>query len=125
VAQNPFEGIGRELKRAMEEHGRLLNEEMKRVQVELHSAMEQMKDEMHRVGAELQRAMEEFHRQRSNPNEWDEIVIAPEPIRRSKKVKIVRGKKKPRRRPPGTAAAPVKPRPKPMPLVDGAEAPID
>ena len=125
MAQNPFEGIGRELKRAMEEHGRLLNEEMKRVQVEMHSAMNQMKDEMQRVGAELQRAMEEFHRERSNPSAWDEIVISPEPIRPSKKLKGTRGKKKPRRKPPGTAAAPVKPRPKPMPLVDGAEAPID
>ncbi len=54
----------------MEEHGRLLNEEMKRVQVEMHSAMEQMKNEMQRVGAELQRVMEEFHRERSNPRKF-------------------------------------------------------
>jgi hypothetical protein len=125
VAQNPFEGIGRELKRAMEEHGRLLNEEMKRVQVEMRSAMEQMKDEMQRVGEELQRTMEEFHRQRSDPHEWDEIVIVPQPSRAPKKVKAERGKKKPPRKPRGTAAAPVRPRPKPKPLVGGAEAPIE
>jgi hypothetical protein len=33
--------------------------------------------------------------------------------------------KRPRRKPPGSAAAPVKPRPKPTPLMDGAEAPIE
>jgi len=53
VANNPFEGISREFKRAIEEHGRLLDEEMNRVQQEVQSAMAQVRDEMQRVGCAL------------------------------------------------------------------------
>lgn len=103
----------------MEELGTRLNEAMKRVQQELQPAME-------RVGAELQRAMEEFHRQHHAPADLD---IRPTKARRARstapKPGRPSGKKRPRRRPPGSAAAPVKPKPKPTPLMDGAEAPLD
>src|SRR6185503_20279247 len=103
----------------MEELGSRLNEEMKRVHHELEAAME-------RVGDEVRRAMEEFHREPEGPmragkpqkNARPVHPTPPKPDRPS-------GKKRPRRRPPGTAAAPVKPKPKPTPLVDGAEAPVE
>ena len=103
----------------MEELGTRLNEEMKRVHHELEAAME-------RVGAEVQRAMEEFHRDRHGPARPDKpekkarnrYGARPKPDRPS-------GKKRPRRKPPGSAAAPVKPKPKPTPLKDGAEAPVE
>ncbi|HEV8408416.1 MAG TPA: hypothetical protein VGQ34_10830, partial [Sphingomicrobium sp.] len=70
MADNPFEAFGREFKRAMEEHGLHLNEEMKRVHEQMRSAIEQMKGEMERVGVELGRAMEELHREHGSPADW-------------------------------------------------------
>jgi hypothetical protein len=122
VADSPFEGFGREFRRAMEEHGKLLNEEMKRVQAQMQSAMEQMKEEMERVGAELRRAMEQIDRATPNPRDWPRPGPDISPLRKTNKAPK---KKRPRRKPPGTASAPVTPRPKPKPLVDGAEAPIE
>ena len=70
MADNPFESFGREFRRAMEEHGKLLSEEMKRIQAQMQSPMEELKAAMGRVGAELQRAMEELHRRHPNPGDW-------------------------------------------------------
>ena len=103
----------------MEELGSRLNEEMKRVHHELEAAME-------RVGAEVQRAMEEFHRGPEGPTRADKRRKNARPVHPTRpKPDRPLGKKRPRRRPPGTAAAPVKPKPKPTPLMDGAEAPVD
>ena len=123
MADNPFESFGREFRRAMEEHGKLLNEEMKRIQAQMQSPMEELKAVIGRVGAELQRAMEEFHRRHPNPGDWLDAGPGVAPL--SRKATGPTKKKRPRRKPPGTASAPVKPRPKPKPLVDGAEAPIE
>jgi hypothetical protein len=121
MAQNPFEGLGREFSRAMEEHGRLLNEEMKRIQQQMQPAIELMKEEMERVGAELQRAMKEFHQRSAEAGGYCDAEFKPVPVSRKAKPP----KKRPRRKPPGSASAPVKPRPKPTPLMDGAEAPVE
>ena len=122
VTDNPFESFGREFRRAMEEHGQLLNEEMKRVQAQIQSPMEELKAAMGLVGAELQRAMEELHRRHPNPGDSLDAGVGVAPLSR-----------RPGYRPersghgasPGTASVPVKPRPKPKPLVDRAEAPIE
>jgi hypothetical protein len=123
VADNPFESFGREFRRAMEEHGKLLDEEMKRIQAQMQSPMKELKAVMERVGAELQQAMEEFHRRQSDPGDWLDAGAGVAPL--SRKATVPPKKKRPRRKPPGTASVPVKPRPKPKPLMDGAEAPIE
>ena len=123
MANSPFEGFGREFRRAMEEHGKLLNEEMKRVHVQMQSAMEQMKEQMERVGAELQRAMEQIDRATPDAGDWPRPRPDISPLRKTNRA--APKKKRPRRKPPGTASAPVRPGPKPKPLVDGAEAPIE
>jgi len=105
----------------MEELGTRLNEEMKRVQEQIEGAMEL-------VAAEVQKAMREFQREHQAGPKPDEpkkkarraARTAPKTYRPSSTKK-----KRPRRRPPGSAAAPVKPKPKPTPLKDGAEAPVD
>ena len=104
----------------MEELGARLNQEMKRVQHEIAGAMEG-------VATELQRVMEEFHRQHDGgPNPLEAELKGPHRLNRALRPGgPVSKKKRPRRKPPGSAAAPVKPRPKPKPLKDGAEAPID
>ena len=119
MPQHPFEPFGSGFRRAMEELGTRLNEEMKRVHEQMESAME-------RVAAEVQRAMEEFQRNRESP------VAPPKPKRKREptdritpKMRRASGKKPPRRKPPGSAAAPAKPKPKPTPLKDGAEAPVE
>jgi hypothetical protein len=119
VPESPFEGIARELKRAMEEHAKLFREEMERVREQMHGAMEQMKEEMERAGGELHRAMEGL---RSNAPDMPGWIVEPAKPGRSR---ASSKRKRPRRKPPGGEAAPVKPRPKPMPLKDGAEAPVD
>ena len=119
MAEHPFEPFGTEFRRAMEELGTRLNEEMKRVQQQLDGAME-------RVAAEVQQAMEEFQREREGPVRPDRPRRKREPVDRiSPKMRRASPKKRPRRKPPGSAAAPVKPKPKPTPLKDGAEAPVD
>ena len=130
VAQDPFEAFGREFKRAMEEHGRQLNEEMKRVHEQMHSAMQRMKEEMDRAGAELQRAMRDFHRERSNYTNSSEVsyqagMRAHAADRTSRRDRSSSKRKRPPRKPRGSVPAPVKPSPKPTPLMDGAEAPIE
>ena len=103
----------------MEKLGTRLNEEMKRVQREIEGAMGN-------VASELQKAMEEFHRQREGrANFWETDVKPDWPDRKPRRSKPVSKKKRPRRKPPGSATAPVKPKPKPKPLKDGAEAPVD
>lgn len=125
MAQNPFEIFGREFRRAMEEHGDLLHEQMKRVREELESAMEQMRDEMERVGAEIQRAMDEFHQEHFHVDPFEPAMKPARPKQPRRKAKPVAKKRRPRRKPPGAATAPVKPKPKPTPLMDGAEAPVE
>lgn len=103
----------------MEELGNRLNEEMKRVQKQIEGAMEV-------VGAEVQKAMEEFQRERQGPASPDKPRRKREPLNEiTPKMRRASAKKRPRRKPPGSAAAPVKPKPKPTPLKDGAEAPVD
>jgi hypothetical protein len=119
VPEHPFEPFGSEFRRAMEEFGTRLNEEMKRVQREIEGAVGG-------VAAELQRVMEELHRERDDrPNFWETAVNADRDDRTARRAKPVSKKKRPRRRPPGSATAPVKPKPKPTPLKDGAEAPVE
>ncbi|HEX5257673.1 MAG TPA: hypothetical protein VFW35_02700 [Sphingomicrobium sp.] len=119
MAENPFENIGREFRQAIEDHAGLFREEMERIREQMHGAMEQMKVEMERVGGELQRAMKEFHGDAPSPPDWFGDRVKADRASRSS------GRKRPRRKPPGGEPAPVKPRPKPKPLVDGAEAPIE
>jgi hypothetical protein len=125
VAQNPFEIFGREFRRAMEEHGDLLHEQMNRIRGELESAMERMRDEMERVGVEIQRAMDEFHQEHFHSDPLDRPMKQARAARPRRKEKAVVKKRRPRRKPPGAATAPVKPKPKPTPLKDGAEAPVE
>ena len=120
MAEHPFEPFGSEFRRAMEELGARLNQEMKRVQHEIAGAMEG-------VATELQRVMEEFHREHGGgPNPLKAELKKLDRVDRALRPgRPVAKKKRPRRRPPGSAAAPVRPKPKPKPLKDGAEAPID
>jgi predicted phage gp36 major capsid-like protein len=120
VAQNRFEEFGREFKRAMEEHGRRLNEEMKPIHEEMRPAIERMEEEMERLGAELNEALREFREQ-------DEAAraSASDDGRRAKLWGKSAANKRPRRKTRAGETAPVIPRPKPTPLMDGAEAPIE
>src|SRR5690348_1770118 len=103
----------------MEELGTRLNEEMRRVQKQVEGAMEL-------VAAEVQKAMEEFQRERQAPAKPDKPKRKREPLSEiTPKMRRASSKKRPRRKPPGSATAPVKPKPKPKPLKDGAEAPVD
>jgi hypothetical protein len=112
VADNRFEFFGREFKRAMEEHGQLLNEELKRVSEQMRWAMEPMRAEMERVGAELQRVMQGFHEERGSPADWHEISVTADRVDKpSKKTKAKTKKKGRRGRRRGDEAASGKARP--------------
>ena len=111
MANNPFEFFGREFKRAMEDHGQLLNEEMKRVSEQMHLAMEQMRTEMERVGVELQRAMQGFHEERGSPADWCEINVTADRVDKPSKKKAKPKKKGRRGRRRGDEAGSIKARP--------------
>ena len=119
MPESPFEGIARELKRAMGEHAQLFRQEMERIRQQMDGAMGQMKEEMERARGELHRAMEGLRYKAPDLPGWVDEPLKPGRSRASSK------RKRPRRKPPGGEMAPVKPRPKPTPLKDGAEAPVD
>jgi hypothetical protein len=121
VSQNPFEGVARELRRAIEEHGRLFSEEMKRIQEQIQPAMESLKGEMERARAEFRRAIQNRQGQTADRSDRFDTRFKPVASRGANSPP----KKRPPRKPPGSATAPVKPRPKPTPLMDGAEAPVE
>lgn len=112
--EDPFERAGKDFKRMMEKHAARMRDEMQRAAAEMRAAMDRARAEMERARDEFQRQMNEArHRDPDGPTSLDELLRSG---RRSSK----------RRRPPrGGEPAPVKPRPKPKPLVDGAEAPVD
>jgi hypothetical protein len=87
----------------------------------MRPAIERMKEEMERVGAELNQAMREFHEQ----YEAARTSAGDDHGRRAKRSRKSVAKKRPRKRPPAGETAPVRPRPKPTPLMDGAEAPVE
>jgi exonuclease VII small subunit len=109
--EDPFEEAGKEFRRAMEQHARHMREEMDRAREEMRKAMNQCRADLAR--AEFERQMEEA-RAHFNPRDggWPDWMPS-------------RKQRRPRRKPPGGEPAPVKPRPNPKPLVDGAEAPIE
>ncbi len=116
MPRNFFEKAHWELKRAMEAHARRLREEMEHARDRMHAAMNQARADMDRERIELEELIKETRRQIEGSRDWSrpEDWVSPPKRRR-----------RPRRRPPGGEPTPVKPRPNPTPLVDGAEAPIE
>ena len=110
--EDPFDEAGKEFRRAMDQHARRMREEMDRAREEMRTAMDQCRADIEDARAEFERQMEDA-RAYFNPRDggWPDWM----PSR----------KRRPRRKPPGGEPAPVKPRPNPKPLVDGAEAPIE
>jgi hypothetical protein len=94
VAENLFEAFGGELRRAIREHGQLLNEEMKRVQEQMRTATEQMRTEMERVGVELQRVMHEFHKERGSSADWYEVTVEADRVEETPKKPRAKSKRK-------------------------------
>ena len=107
MAKDPF----KKLRRSMEQVREEFREEMDRARIEMEAAMDEARADMERAREEFEEAMRQareamglehrdkgFHRRRGEPR---------------------------RRGPLGGEPAPVKPRPNPSPLTDGAEAPIE
>jgi hypothetical protein len=111
--EDPFDEASREFRRAMEQHARRMREEMDRAREEMRNAMDRARAEKEEARAEFERQMEQT-RAHFNPRDggWPDWMPS-------------RKRRGPRRRRPGGEPAPVKPRPNPKPLVDGAEAPIE
>jgi hypothetical protein len=116
VPKSLFEKAHWEFKRAMEAHARRLHAEMERARDQIHAAMEQARADMDRERIQFEELLKEVRRQSEGSRDWSrpEDWVSPPKRRR-----------RPRRKPPGGEPAPVKPRPNPTPLVDGAEAPIE
>lgn len=113
MPDNPFEDFGEEFRRAMEAHARIMREQMERARKQMHAAMQQAHEDFERARAEFEEMMAQARRDMAAG--WsarDDGKSAPK-------------RRRPPRRPRGGEPAPVKPRPKPKPLVDGAEAPIE
>ena len=115
MSEDPFESAARELKRALQEHARAMREEMERAREQMRAAMERLHADMDRARAEFEETMAEARRQMGGPRNWNR----PDDWMPS------RSRRGPPRKPRGGEPAPVEPRPKPTPLVDGAEAPLD
>lgn len=115
MAEDPFKSIGEELKRAMEEHAALFREEMERVREHMQTAMERMKADMVRARTEFEQRMNDARRD-AEASGWSTPDDYLPPRKRSRR---------PPRKPRGGEPAPVKPRPNPTPLTDGAEVPIE
>jgi len=116
VAEDFFERAGREFKRAMEQHARHLREEMERAREQMQAAMDRARADMERERSDFEALVREVRRQAHGSRDWsrpEDWSPPPKPRRR------------PPRRPRGGEPAPVMPRPNPMPLTDGAEAPIE
>ena len=98
--------------------------EIERQRAELERARKELDERMARLRAEMEPARQEFERM---AGQGVEALNAARKFReRFGEWPQLKGRKRrPRRRPPGSEPAPVKPRPKPTPLVDGAEAPIE
>ena len=108
---DPFERALRSLHRALEGRHHLLGRELDRVRREMESTMDRARRLVEDEQAEFIAMMEEARRRMQA--DWPGLSTSP--------------RKRPRRRPRkprGGEPAPVKPRPKPLPLMDGAEAPI-
>jgi hypothetical protein len=90
-----------------------MREEMHRAREEMRNAMDQARAAMEEARAEFARQIEEA-RAHFNLRDggWPDWMPS-------------RKRRRPRGKPPGGEPAPVKPRPNPKPLVDGAEAPIE
>ena len=82
---------------------------------QLHAAMRPIMADLEAARREFDAMIREVHGDIEAPRDWTQLgewVSRPKPRR-------------PRRKPPGGEPLPVKPRPKPTPLMDGAEAPIE
>ena len=99
----------------MEEHARVLREQMERAREHMHAAMKQARDDMERARTEFEDMMARTRRNFELHPDWPRPEDFTGPPKRRRRP----------RRPRGGELAPVKPKPKPKPLVDGAEAPIE
>jgi hypothetical protein len=115
VAENPFEKSVGPVRRILEEHARRIQEELEHALGQMRAAMNRAQADMDREAAEFEAMMAEARRQLRGSRDW---TRADDWIRRPKR-------RRPPTKPAGGEPAPVKPRPKPTPLVDGAEAPIE
>jgi hypothetical protein len=98
----------------MHNYGQRLAEEIERAREQMNAAIERRRLDAHRERAEFEEMMAEFKRA-GGPRDWS----LPESWTPGRK------RRRPPRKPRGGEPAPVKPRPNPMPLTDGAEAPLD
>ena len=112
---DPFECALRSLHRALEGHHHLLGRELDRVRREMESTMDRARRLVEDEQAGFIAMMEEARR-RMGRSDWSDPDKWTTPRKR---------RRRPPRKPRGTEPAPVKPRPKPTPLMDGAEAPIE
>ena len=115
MADDFFERAGRKFKRAIEEHARRLRAEMERAREQMQATMDRARADMERERADFEDLMKEVRRQAHGSRDWSRPEAWAPPKRR----------RRPPRRPRGGEPAPVKPRPNPTPLTDGAEAPIE
>ena len=120
MAKNAFESAAEEFRRAMQDHARVMRKELDRAREEIRSAMDRARAEIERARAEFERQMGEAREHmtdmKSRPFDFDDLLRPRGPSSK---------RRRPPRKPRGGEPAPVKPRPNPTPLVDGAEAPLD
>lgn len=115
--QDPFGSARKEFKRAFEKHARRLREQMELARTQMQQAMQEHRADMDRHRAEFELEMEKA-REYMQTRGWERVFKSTPRGRPS-------AKRRPRKRPPEAEFGPVEPRPKPKPLMDGAEAPIE
>lgn len=145
MADDPFDWLRMHFERVREEAMRELERARGEIRAafehaaaEMESARDQLKSELERAREEIQAEMERVRERMDAAREGREERPVRgkatalkskrawvKPRSRVKVRKVPNTPKRPRRKPPGAAAAPVKPKPKPKPLVDGAEAPVE
>ena len=103
MSEDSFEEFWRDLDRARAQHRRAID----RALGEIQDAIAQAQAEMREARREFRRKIDRTRR------EVDKLRNRPGPTKR------------PRRRPDGGELEPVEPKPKPKPLVGGAEAPLE
>lgn len=104
MTKDPFKDVRKEIDKARADHRRAMDEALEQIQAAISFAQAEMRS----ARIEFRAAMEQARR-------------------RLDQIKRDEGKSRRRRprRDPGGELEPVEPRPKPKPLMDGAEAPIE
>ena len=118
VDKDPFGSARKQFERAFENHARRLREQIELARAQMHQAMEAHRSDMERHRAEFEREMEKA-RENMETRGWERAFKSTSHGPSSSK------RRWRRRRPPEPEFGPVKPRPNPKPLMDGAEAPIE